>query len=47
VTALEVGDRDAIRRAPKADLHNHGFGVVIGRFYAREPALTLLPLTGL
>ncbi len=45
-TALEVGDRDAVRCAPKADLHIHGFGVVIGRSYVREPALTLLPLIG-
>jgi adenosine deaminase len=26
VTALETGDREAVRRAPKADLHIHGIG---------------------
>jgi adenosine deaminase len=45
-TALEVGDRDAIRRAPKADLHIHGFGGGDRAFLRERTGVDIAPVDG-
>ena len=44
VTALETGDRDAVRRAPKADLHIHGFGGGDRAFVRERTGVDIAPL---
>ena len=43
-TALEIGDRDAIRRAPKADLHIHGFGGGDRAFVRERTGVDIAPV---
>ena len=44
VTALENGDRDAVRRAPKADLHIHGFGGGDRAFVREKTGVDVAPV---
>lgn len=42
--ALEAGDRDAIRRAPKADLHIHGYGGGDRAFLRERTGIDVAPV---
>jgi len=44
VTALQTGDVEAIRRAPKADLHIHGFGGGDRSFVRERTGVDIRPL---
>jgi len=46
VSALETGDDDAIRRAPKADLHIHGFGGGDREFVRERTGVDVVPVSG-
>jgi len=45
-TALEVGDLEALRRAPKADLHIHGFGGGDRAFIRERTGVDIAPVDG-
>jgi len=45
-TALEVDERDAVRRAPKADLHIHGFGGGDRAFLRERTGVDVAPVEG-
>jgi adenosine deaminase len=44
ITALKTGDKDAVRRAPKADLHIHGFGGGDRAFVRERTGVDIRPL---
>jgi adenosine deaminase len=44
MTALQTGDRDGLCRAPKADLHIHGFGGGDRAFVREETGVDIRPL---
>jgi adenosine deaminase len=43
-TALEIGDLESIRRAPKADLHIHGFGGGDRSFVRERTGVDVIPV---
>jgi adenosine deaminase len=45
-TALELGDLEALRRAPKADLHIHGFGGGDRAFIRERTGVDIAPVDG-